>query len=149
MHAPQAADFLPMNLETFSSHLDRIPPLFSALLAEFHNLHTWSLFWFVVAVGVAYLLGQMRNPGAPVLLTALFVPIVLYLLIYVFSSYANYLDHVGLSISRLLLHVAPVGFLITLLAVSPRRLKSPAPVHERGVTCTIAVSERTPVVEVA
>src|SRR5438067_6164210 len=53
MHAPQAADFLPMNLETFSSHLDRILPLFSALWAEFHNLPTWSLFWFVVAVGVA------------------------------------------------------------------------------------------------
>ncbi len=149
MHAPQAADFLPMNLETFSSHLDRILPLFSAVLAEFHNLPTWSLFWFVVAVGVAYLLGQMRNPGTPVLLNALFVPIVLYLLIYVFSSWPNYLEHVGLSISRLLLHVAPVGFLITLLAVSRRRVKSPAPVHERGVTCTMAVSERTPVVELA
>jgi len=95
------------------------------------------------------LLGQMRNPGAPVLLTALFVPIMLYLLIYVFSSWPNYLEHVGLSISRLLLHVAPVGFLITLLAVSRRRVKSPAPVHERGVTCTMAVSERTPVVELA
>jgi hypothetical protein len=107
------------------------------------------LFWFVVAVGVAYLLGQMRNPGTPILLTALFLPIVLYLLIYVFSSWPNYLEHVGLSISRLLLHVAPVGFLITLLAVSRRRVKSPAPVHERGVTCTIAVSERTPMVELA
>ena len=150
MHAPQAADFLPMNLETFSSHLDRILPLFSALLAEFHNLPTWSLFWFVVAVGVAYLLGQMRNPGTPVLLTALFVPIVLYLLIYVFSSWPNYLEHVGLSISRLLLHVAPVGFLITILAVSHRSEKNPARVHEDGVvTCAMAGSERTPVVELA
>ena len=151
MHAPQAAaDFLPMNLETFSSHLDRILPLFSALLAEFHNLPIWSLFWFVVAVGVAYLLGQMRNPGTPVLLNALFVPIVLYLLIYVFSSWPNYLEHVGLSISRLLLHVAPVGFLITILAVSRRRAKEPARVRQRGVvTCAIAGSERTPVVELA
>ena len=149
MHAPQSADFLPMNLETFSSHLDRIPPLFSALWAEFHNLPTWSLFWLVVAVGVAYLLGQMRKPGIPVLLTALFVPIVLYLLIYVFSSWPNYLEHVGLSISRLLLHVAPVGFLIILLGVSRPRVKNPAPVHERGVTCTMTGSERTPVVELA
>src|SRR5439155_17648000 len=117
MHAPQAAaDFLPMNLETFSSHLDRILPLFFALLADFHNLPIWCLFWFVVAVGVAYLLCQMRNPGTPVLLNALFVPIVLYLLIYVFSSWPNYLEYVGLSISRMLLHVALVGFLIILLA---------------------------------
>jgi len=148
MHAPQSTDFLPVNLETFSSHLDRILPLLSALLAEFRNLPTWSLFWFVVAVGVAYLLGQLRNPGALVLLTALIVPIVLYLLIYVFSSWPNYLEHVGLSISRLLLHVAPVGFLITLIAVSRQRAKSPVPVHEcGGVTCTMAGSERTPVVE--
>jgi hypothetical protein len=85
-----------------------------------------------------------------VLLIALFVPIVLYLLIYVFSSWPNYLEHVGLSISRLLLHVAPVGFLIILLAVSRRRAKSTAPVHGRGVvTCTMAGSERTPVVELA
>jgi len=149
MHAQQAADFLPVNLETFSSHLDRILPLLSALLAEFHNLPTWSLFWFVVAVGVAYLLDQMRNPGTTVLLTALFVPIVLYLLIYVFSSWPNYLEHVGLSISRLLLQVAPVGFLIVMLGVSRRRVKSPAPVHERGVTCAMTGSERTPVVELA
>jgi hypothetical protein len=150
MHAPQAADFLPLNLETFGSHLYRILPLLSALLAEFHNLPTWSLFWFVVAVGVAYLLGQMRNPGIPVLLIALFLPIALYLLIYVFSSWPNYLEHVGLSISRLLLHVAPVGFLITILAVSRRRAKEPARVHQRAVvTCAMAGSERTPVVELA
>jgi hypothetical protein len=83
------------------------------------------------------------------LLTALFVPIVLYLLIYVFSSWPNYLGHVDLSISRLLLHVAPVGFLIILLGVSRRSVKSPAPVPERGVTCTMTGSERTPVIELA
>lgn len=150
MHALQAADFLPVRLQTFATHLNRIPPLLSAFLAEFHNLPTWSLFWFVVAVGVAYLLGRMRDPRVPVLLTALFLPIVLYLLIYVFSSWPNYLEHVGLSISRLLLHVAPVGFLITILAVSRRRAKKPAGIHERGVvTCAIAGSERTPVVELA
>ena len=82
MHVPPAADFLPVNLATFSSHLDRVLPLLSALLAEFHNLPTWSLFWFVVAVGVASLLGQRWHPATLVLLTALFVPIVLYLLTY-------------------------------------------------------------------
>jgi hypothetical protein len=150
MHAPTAADFLPVNLATFGSHLDRVLPLLSALLTEFHNLPTWSLFWFVLAVGVAYLLGQMRNPATLVLLIALFVPIVLYLLIYVFSSWPNYLEHVGLSMSRLLLHVAPVGFLITILAVSRRNRKDPAHVRERGaVTCAMAGSERTPMVELA
>ncbi len=103
MHALRPADFLPVNLETLGSHLYRIPPLLSAFLAEFYNLPTWSLFWFVVAIGVAYLLHWIGNPRVLVLLAALIVPIFLYLLIYVFSSWPSYLDHVGLSISRLLL----------------------------------------------
>ena len=150
MHAPQGSDFLPVNLQTFGSHLYRIFPLLSALLEEFHDLRIWSLFWFVVAVGVAYLLRRMRDPRVLVLVTALIVPIALYLSIYVFSSWPNYLDHVGLSISRLLMHVTPVGFLITMLAVSRRSLKNRARVHECGVvTCVIAGSERTPGVELA
>jgi hypothetical protein len=128
----------------------RNPPLLSAFLAEFYNLPTWSLFWFVAAVGVVYLVRRMRDPRVLVLLVALIVPIFFYLLIYVFSSWPSYLDHVGLSISRLLMHVAPVGFLITILAVSRRREKNTARVREGGVvTCIMAVSERTPEVELA
>ncbi|PYK73572.1 MAG: hypothetical protein DME44_00880 [Verrucomicrobia bacterium] len=150
MHALRPADFLPVNLETLGSHLYRIPPLLSAFLAEFYNLPTWSLFWFVVAIGVAHLSRRMGNPRVLVLLAALIVPIFLYLLIYVFSSWPSYLDHVGLSISRLLMHVAPVGFLVTILAVSSRSEKNPARGREgRGVTCVTAGSERTPVVELA
>jgi hypothetical protein len=150
MHAPQGIDFLPVNLQTFGSHLYRILPLFSELLAEFHHLRIWSLFWFVLALGVAYLLRRIREPGVLVLLTALIVPIGLYLSIYVFSSWPNYLDHVGLSISRLLMHVTPVGFLVIILAVSRRSLKNPARVQQSGVvTCAIASSERTPLVELA
>ena len=150
MHALQPADFLPINPETLGSHLYRIQPLLSAFLAEFYNLPTWSLFWFVVAVGVVYLLRRMPDPGALVLFTALIVPIFLYLLIYVFSSWPSYLDHVWLSISRLLMHVAPVGFLITILAVCRGSAKNPTRVHEGGMgTCGSAGSERTPMVELA
>jgi hypothetical protein len=150
MHAPQGSDFLPVNLQTFASHLYRIFPLLSALLAEIRYLPTWSLFWFVVAVGIGYLLRRIRDPRVLVLLTALIVPIVLYLSMYVFSSWPNYLDHVGLSMSRLLMHVTPVGFLITMLAISRRSEKNPARAREGGVvTCVTAASERTPVVELA
>src|SRR2546423_11712826 len=150
MHAPQGSDFLPVNLQTFASHLYRIFPLLSALLAEIRYLPTWSLFWFVVAVGIGYLLRRIRDPRVVVLLTALIVPIVLYLSMYVFSSWPNYLDHVGLSMSRLLMHVSPVGFLITMLAISRRSEKNPARAREGGVvTCVTAASERTPVVELA
>jgi hypothetical protein len=148
MHALQSADFLPVNLETLGSHLYRIPPLLSAFLAEFYNLPTWSLFWFVVAIGVVYLLRRMRDPRVLVLIAALIVPIFFYLLIYVFSGWPSYLDHVGLSISRLLMHVTPVGFLITILAISRQSEKNPAR-EGSVVTCVRAVSERTPEVELA
>jgi hypothetical protein len=149
-HAVQAADFLPFNLETVRSHLNRALPLLSALVAEFHSLPTWSLFWFIVAVAFLYAVPRTRDPGVVVMLFALITPIVLYLSLYLFSSWPNYLEHVDLSISRLLMQVAPVGFLLVVLAISRRPEKRPQRVQvpNRG-TCAIARSERTAVVELA
>jgi hypothetical protein len=149
-HALQAVDFLPFNLETLRTHLNRALPLLSALVAEFCSLPTWSLFWFIVAVALLYALPRMRDPGVVVLLVALVAPIVLYLSLYLFSSWPNYLDHVGLSISRLLMQVAPIGFLLIVLAISRRPDKHPQRVQmPNRATCAIACSERTAVVELA
>jgi hypothetical protein len=149
-HALQAVDFLPFNLETLRTHLNRALPLLSALVAEFCSLPTWSLFWFIVAVALLYALPRMRDPGVVVLLVALVAPIVLYLSLYLFSSWPNYLDHVGLSISRLLMQVAPIGFLLIVLAISRRPEKHPQRVQmPNRATCAIACSERTAVVELA
>jgi hypothetical protein len=149
-HARQAADFLPFDLETFRTHLDRALPLLSALAAEFYNLPTWSLFWFIVAFAFLCSLPRMRDPGVVALFVALIAPIVLYLSLYLFSSWPNYLDHVGLSISRLLMQVVPIGFLLIVLAVSRRPEKHPQRVEmPDSATCTIARSERTAVVELA
>jgi len=149
-HALQAADFLPFNLETFRTHLDRALPLLSALAAEFYNLPTWSLFWFIVAFAFLCSLPRMRDPDVIALFVALIAPIVLYLSLYLFSSWPNYLDHVGLSISRLLMQVTPIGFLLIVLAVSRRPKKHPLRVEMPDrATCAIARSERTAVVELA
>jgi signal transduction histidine kinase len=149
-HALQAADFLPFNLETFRTHLNRSLPLLSALVAEFYSLPTWSLFWFIVAVAFLYALPRMRDSGVVILLVSLIAPIVLYLSLYLFSSWPNYLDHVGLSISRLLMQVVPVGFLLIVLAISRRPEKHPQKVQMPDhATCAISRSERTAVVELA
>jgi hypothetical protein len=148
MHSLQAADFLPFNLQTLRSHLDRAQPLLAALLAEFANLTTWSLFWFIVGVAVLYCIPRTRSPGVLALIIALIAPIILYLLLYLFSSWQNYLEHVGLSISRLLMQVAPVGFLLIALAASwrPQKHRQAVQIHN-DATCAIAESERTAVVE--
>jgi len=149
-HALQAADFLPFNLETLRTHLNRALPLLSALVAEFCSLSTWSLFWFIVAVAFLYALPRMRESGVVALLVALIAPIVLYLCLYLFSNWPNYLDHVGLSISRLLMQVAPIGFLLIVLAISRHPEKQPQRVQmPNRATCAIACSERTAVVELA
>lgn len=150
MHALQAADFLPFNLETLRTHLDRAPLLFSALLAEFVNLSTWSLFWFIVAIAVLYCFPRIRSAGVLALVMMLIAPIILYLSLYLFSNWPNYLEHVGLSISRLLMQVAPVGFLLSVLAVSRRPQQQPQTAQmPNHATCAIAGSERTAVVELA
>jgi hypothetical protein len=149
-HALQAADFLPFNLETFRTHLNRALPLLSALVTEFYSLPTWSLFWFIIAVACLYALPRMREVGIVALLVALIAPIVLYLSLYLFSSWPNYLDHVGLSISRLLMQVTPIGFLLVVLAVfrGPEKHRQRVQMSNRA-TCAIACSERTAVVELA
>ena len=141
---------MPFNLETFRTHLNRALPLLSALVTEFCSLPTWSLFWFILAVAFLYALPRMRDPNVVVLLVALIAPIILYLSLFLFSSWPNYLEHVGLSISRLLMQVAPVGFLLVVLAISRRPANRPQRAQVRNrVTCAIASSGRTAVVELA
>ena len=149
-HALQAADFLPVNLETFRSHIDRTLPLLSAFAAEFYNLPAWSLFWLIIAIAFLYALPRIREPGVAALLVAFIAPILFYWSLYFFSSWPNYLDHVGLSISRLLMQVAPVGFLLIVLAISRRPERHPLRLQmPNRATCAIARSERTAVVELA
>jgi hypothetical protein len=150
LHTTASSEFLPVTIATFGSHFYRVGPLLLALLQELMNFHVWSLFWIVVAVASVYLLRRLRDPENLILLTALFVPMGLYLSVYVFSNWPDYLDHVGLSISRLLMHVAPVGLLIAVLAVFSRRPeKIGRQIGQRALTCVTAGSERTAVVEFA
>lgn len=150
MHTAASSEFLSVNIVTLRSHLYRIGPLLWALVDEMRNFSTWGLFWIIVALGCAYLLRRSRDPRTPILLTSLFAPIGLYLFVYIFSNWPDYLDHVGLSISRLLMHVAPIGLLIATLGASSR---SPEKIiqqsDERALTCAPAHSERTAAVEFA
>ena len=94
-------------------------------MAEFYSLPTWSLFWFIVAVAFLYALPRMRDPGVVVLLVALIAPIVLYLSLYLFSSWPNYFDHVGLSMQPPAYAGRALGFLLIVLAISRRPEKHP------------------------
>jgi len=150
IHVTVPTEFLPVTFATLRSHCYRVGPLLLALLDETKNFRTWGLFWVIAAVGCGYLIPRLRHPRAPILLTALLVPIGLYLFVYIFSNWPDYLRHVSLSIARLLMHVAPIGLLIAALAAATR---APAKIlrrsDKRSLTCAGANSERTPAVEFA
>jgi hypothetical protein len=148
MHAQQSTDFFPVNLDSLVTHCHRVLPLLLAFLVELKTLQTWSLFWLIVGIAVAYLVPRIRDLRVSVLFAALFAPILLYFFSYIFSSWPNYQQHVALSISRLLMHVVPVGVLVAVFAVCGEK-NSATGLKRRAVTCTRSGSERTAVVELA
>jgi hypothetical protein len=120
MHAVSSSDFGPVTLVTLRSNIHRLGPIISMLFSEFTRLETWSLFWLLVAVGSTLYFWCYRDLRSLVLAIAVAGPISIYSFTYIFSSWPDYLSHVGLSISRLLMHVTPLFCLILSGALVPR-----------------------------
>jgi hypothetical protein len=136
-----STEFLPFNLHTLLVHLNRIGPIFAAVANEFISADSWGLLWLLVAFACICLLRRPGDFRVTLLLIALVLPIVLYASVYVFSGWPEYLVHVTVSISRLLMHVVPLGLLIAAFGFSPLR--------SRPATCARRQSERAAGVEFA
>ncbi len=145
MHLAASSEFLPPNLSTLRSHLDRLLPIVHIFASEFYNLSTWGVLWFAVVFACLSLLRRIREIRSAILLLALFVPVAIYLPVFTLSNWPNYLLHVYLSLSRLLLHVAPLGLCIA--GVAAARVAHPSSLRAR--TCVGCDRERTPAVEFA
>jgi hypothetical protein len=148
MHVQQSSDFLPVNLDGFATHLYRVVPLLFRVSRRVEKRSDLE-FVLVDRRHRRCLFGsRVRDLRVPVLFTALIAPIFVYLFTYIFSNWPNYQEHVALSISRLLMHVVPIGVLIAVLAVCGEK-NSADVLKRRAVTCTKSGSERTAVVELA
>jgi hypothetical protein len=110
-HYAASSDFLAVNFASFSNNVHRLGPILRAFLSEFANLTTWSLFWLLVAIGGIYFVRRYRDIRSAVLLIAVLAPIGVYALIYVFSNWPDYQEHILFSVSRLLMHVASLACL--------------------------------------
>ncbi len=124
-------DFIPVTFATFISHLDRAQFIWHALVTNLLDLRQWSIFWFLVAVAFAYQTWRARDKSLLVSFSALVLPIVLYSSTYLFSSWPDYRAHIHSSLSRLLIHVALLGWLVVAwaskgLAPQPRQSKAPS-----------------------
>ncbi|MDQ6656165.1 MAG: hypothetical protein M3Y80_10165 [Verrucomicrobiota bacterium] len=112
-------EFLPMNFATLSDNVGRIGPISRLLVGEMIETYRWSLFWPLLALSFVWLLFSARDIRLLVLAIAIVGPLSMYAGTYVFSGWVDWKMHIGASLSRLLLHVVPVGWLVIALALRP------------------------------
>jgi 4-amino-4-deoxy-L-arabinose transferase-like glycosyltransferase len=101
-------------------HGDRLPVLAHALGAQLVAVTSWGVVWVLLAAALL-LNPPLRSAGRAFLLWVLAAHLVSVLLIYTFSTWIPYTDHVASSIDRLVLQVLPLALL--LLALSVPRLR--------------------------
>jgi len=120
VHLWPHSDFSPPGLSLLRHNLGRLRDITGILLAELSETTHWSIFWLLAAVALVYLLASRKLEKIAVALAVL-LPVVLYSLIYLFSTWPSYTAHMTSSLSRLLLHVTPAAWLAIGLAVSSPR----------------------------
>lgn len=124
MQARGAQDFLPVTVSVFISKFDRIGPILRSLFKETTALSHWNLLWFATLFAFLCIAVRHRRRETWLLIICTVMPVALYCSTYVFSMWSDYQQHIYSSLSRLLLHVAPLSILAIALALAPP--KSPA-----------------------
>lgn len=122
MHAGGLRDFSPISLSLFFSNFYRLGGALQSLIKEAINMSHWSLLWYLTLVAIVSGTLRHRSERQILLVICSLAPIALYCSTYLFSAWPDYLRHVGVSLPRLLLHVAPLSMLSIALALAPRQL---------------------------
>ena len=132
MQTASSRDFVSMNLSTLGANFHRLGPISARFVSELANTQIWSVFWLLTVVAAVFFICKYRNLVTALLVTAMVTPIGIYLFSYVFSAWPDYVAHMDLSISRLLMHVAPLGLLMTGIAASESWAKVSAATERRS-----------------
>src|SRR5262249_46662124 len=121
-----SSDFAQPSFTLLRENAGRFNDIARILFAELCETSRWSIFWLAAVVAVIYLIASRRLEKI-VLASAVIIPIILYALIYVFSTWPSYPAHMTSSVPRLLLHVMPVAWLTIGLAFSQVKLQTEQP----------------------
>jgi hypothetical protein len=116
-HFSTEADF-GIAAESISQNLSRLSPTFVALRQNLFELESWSLLWYGAVASLIVLLPGRNSRRGLLLFLAIAIPLGFDVTVYIFSAWPDYLRHVNLSLSRLILQVAPTAFLLVSLAVA-------------------------------
>lgn len=121
MHAVASNDFSALTLTVLQTNIYRLGTIASELASEFTDTGKWSLLWALTVIAAGFFVRRYRDIHVVILFTAILVPIGIYSLSYTFSAWPDYVAHLELSISRLLMHVAPLAVLLVAVALPPQR----------------------------
>jgi hypothetical protein len=126
----QGVAFLPLRVQTLWSNASRLVAILPEVAREMLEWPRWGFFW--PALGLALLCAAMapRNQRRRAALVAVLVilPIALYSLVFLFSTWTPFTSHVKASLPRLLLQVVPLGVLLLASAGPPS-----SPPHGEGL----------------
>ncbi len=111
IHAVSSSDFMEINLVNLRANIHRLGPILSGFASEFTDLNVWGLFWLVAGLAGVYFVRRHGSAHALVLIVSIVAALAAYTFIYVFSNWPDHHRHAGLSMSRLLMHLAPLACL--------------------------------------
>jgi hypothetical protein len=117
VHLSPHSDFSRPSFKVLSQNISRLGEIFGILVVSLAERTHWSIFWVLAGIAMIYLF-MSRKLDRIAVAVAIIIPILLYSLTYLFSSWPTYTAHMTSSFPRLLLHVMPVGWLAIGLALS-------------------------------
>jgi hypothetical protein len=117
VHAVRPQDFFGPTLQLLHDNINRLIAISNLLGVELTELRHWSIFWLIGALAIIWLLVRRKRTGL-LLVSAIVLPMCLYLLTYIFSAWPSYTAHLTSSLPRLLLHVLPATWLAVGLALA-------------------------------
>jgi hypothetical protein len=108
-HVSAPADFARLNAGTQWQHVDRLVPVLLELARNLADWRAWTLLWegALAAFFVLFCQGEVRR--ASFFLFALLPPLCFDVAVCLCSAWPDYLLHLNLSLSRLLLQSAPTA----------------------------------------
>jgi Dolichyl-phosphate-mannose-protein mannosyltransferase len=109
-------NYAPVSVPWLVHHVDRVPTLLHALAGQLLLVSSWGLVWVLVASAVV-LRPPIRSAARAFLLWAIAVHLLSLTMIYTFSTWDPYMDHVNSSIDRLVFQILPLALLFLATAI--------------------------------
>ena len=117
MKAAPELNYAPVTWSVLQTNAERAGPIVQRFAQELVDLEKWSLLWPGVAAAILALALRAKGRFAMALGAAVILPMCAYGCAYLLSTWSDFELHMELSLSRLLLQLAPVALLTIALAV--------------------------------